>query len=223
MASWGFVAVLMCGNEAVCVIGCASGQVVLDRSHTEFLGGTKLTNNLGELQVMCCAVLLIEQNRIDDSMRLEIRFDSKYVGQEHLTIVHSSPSVLLVTVRSQTVEANVVVAHSPVEGHERAEDWLETLSELLLSFVNDAPTYGCIDANGRLESPTSKHVGSLSADQETPTGERLHRFLVGADLCAVNTVFCEGDGADKGRPRRIDFVAVSLPEMLRVKKMLGCE
>ena len=146
---------------------------------------------------------------------------TRRVGREHLTIVHSSPSVLLVAVRSQTVEANVVVAHSPVEGRERAEEWWETLSELLLSFVNDAPTYVCIDANGRLGSPTSKHVGSLSADQETP-GERLHRFLVVADLCAVNTVFCEGDGATwvptRGRPRRIDFVAVSLPEMLRVKK-----
>ena len=69
VASWGFAAVLMCGNEAVCVIGCASGQFVLDRSHPEFLGGTKLTNNVGELQAMCCAVLwLIEQNRIDASM-----------------------------------------------------------------------------------------------------------------------------------------------------------
>ena len=48
VASWGFVAVLMCGNEAVCVISCASRQV--------------------------------EQNRIDDSMRLEIRFDSKYAA-----------------------------------------------------------------------------------------------------------------------------------------------
>ena len=108
---------------------------------------------------------------------------SRRVGREHLTIVHSFPSVLLVTVRSQTVEANVVVVHSPVEGHERAEDWWGTLSELLLSFVNDAPTYVCIDANGRLGSPTSKHVGSLSADQETPDGERLHRFLVGAEIC----------------------------------------
>ena len=147
---------------------------------------------------------------------------TRRVGREHLTIVHSSPSLLLVAVRSQTVEANVVVAHSPVEGHERAEEWWETLSELLLSFVNDAPTYVCIDANGRLGSPTSKHAGSLSADQETPNGERLHRFLVGTDLCAVNTVFCEGDGATwvptRGRPRRIDFMAVSLPEMLRVKK-----
>ena len=90
------------------------------------------------------------------------------MGREHLTIVHSSPSVLLVAVRSQTAEANMVVAHSAVEGHERAEDWCETLSALLLTFVNDAPTYVCIDANGRLGSSTSKHVGSLSADQETP-------------------------------------------------------
>ena len=87
------------------------------------------------------------------------------------------PSVLLVAVRSQTVEANVVVAHNPVEGHEHAENWWETLSEFLLSFDNDAPTYVCIDANGRLGSSTSKHVGSLSADLETPNGERLHRFL----------------------------------------------
>ena len=61
---------LLCGNEAVCVIGCASRQVVLD-SHPEFLGGSKLTNKVGELQAMCCAVLwLIEQNRMDASMRL---------------------------------------------------------------------------------------------------------------------------------------------------------
>ena len=144
------------------------------------------------------------------------------MGREHLTIVHSSPSVLLVAVRSLSVVANVVVAHSPVEWQERAEEWWETLSELLLSFVSDAPTSVCIDANGRLGSPTSRHVGSLSADQETPNGERLHRFFVGADLCAVNTVFCEGDGATwvptRRGPRHIDFVAVSLPEMLRVKK-----
>ena len=77
----GLVAVLMCGNEALRVIGCASGRVVLDRFLKEYLGGTKLTKCVCELQAMCCAVLwLIEQNRIDDSMRLEIRFDSKYAA-----------------------------------------------------------------------------------------------------------------------------------------------
>ena len=72
----------------------------------------------------------------------------------------------------------------------------------LTAFGHDVPMYVCIDANGRLGSSTSKHVDSLNADQETPNGERLRHFLVGANLCAVNTVICVGDlrylGADKG-------------------------
>ena len=39
VASWGFVVVLMCGNEALRVIGCASGRVELDNSHPEHLCG----------------------------------------------------------------------------------------------------------------------------------------------------------------------------------------
>ena len=63
--------------------------------------------------------------------------------------------MLLVAVRSQIVEVNVV-----------AEAWWETLRDMLLTFVNDAPTYVCSDVDGRLGSSSSKHVGSLSADQE---------------------------------------------------------
>ena len=86
------------------------------------------------------------------------------VGREHLTVVHSTTSVLMVAVRSKTLEANVVVAHSPVEGHERAEAWWEALGEMLTAFAGDVPTYVCIDSNGRLGSSASKHVGSLAAD-----------------------------------------------------------
>ena len=59
---------------------------------------------------------------------------------------------------------------------------------MLAAFDDDVPTYVCIDANGRLGSSTSKHVGSMAADEETPNGEWLHRFLVRANLCALNTV-----------------------------------
>ena len=73
-----------------------------------------------------------------------------------------------------------------------------------------------------MESAASKHVGNLAADEETLNGERLHRFLVGANLSAVNTVICEGDGATwvptRRRVKRIDFVAVSLPDTVRVKR-----
>ena len=61
----------------LCVRAGCAGQIPT----LSFLGGTKLTNNVGELQAMCCAVLWpIERNRIDASMRLEIRFDSKYAA-----------------------------------------------------------------------------------------------------------------------------------------------
>ena len=53
----GAVVVLLCGNEALCVVGCASGRVELGSSHSEHWCGTRLTNNVGELQAMCCAVL----------------------------------------------------------------------------------------------------------------------------------------------------------------------
>ena len=127
---------------------------------------------------------------------------TRRVGREHITVAHSSSSVLMVAVRSKTLEANVVVAHSPVEGHERAEAWWEASGEMLSAFAHDVPLYVCIAANGGLGSSTLKHVGSLNADQQTPNGERLRHFLVGANLCAVNTVISEGDGATWVPPRK---------------------
>ena len=50
------------------------------------------------------------------------------MGREHLTTVHSSPLSFWLRFVHR-LAANVVVAHSPVEGHERAEDWWETLNE----------------------------------------------------------------------------------------------
>ena len=64
--------------------------------------------------------------------------NTRRVGREHLTIVHSSPSVLMVAFRSRTIEAVVVVTHSPVEDHERAEAWWEALGEMWTAFANDA-------------------------------------------------------------------------------------
>ena len=152
---------------------------------------------------------------------------TRRVGREHITVVHSSSSVLMVAVRSKTPEANVVVAHSRVDGRERAEAWWEALGEMLSALANDVPMYVRIDENGRLGSSTSKHAGSLNADQETPNGERLRHFLVGANLCTVTTVICVGDGATlvptRERPRRIDFCGCVPPGNVESQEMLGCE
>ena len=97
VASWGLVVVLMCGNEAVRVIVCASGPVELDESHPEHMCGTRLTNNVGELHTMCCAVFwLVEQAQPDDSMRMEIRFDSKYAAAAAMGMLRCSSNTGLV-------------------------------------------------------------------------------------------------------------------------------
>ena len=77
MALCGLVFVLMCGSETLRAIGYASGRVKWDSFDPEHECGTQDDQYLGEL-AMCCAVLWIaEQLRIADSMRMEIRYDSK--------------------------------------------------------------------------------------------------------------------------------------------------
>ena len=61
------------GIESVRVTGCASGRVELDKSHPEHICGVRLTNNVGELQAMGCAVLwLAEQIQIGGSMLMRM-------------------------------------------------------------------------------------------------------------------------------------------------------
>ena len=133
------------------MIGCASGQVVLDRSQPEFLGGTKLINNVGELQAMCCAVLwLIEQNRIDDSMQLEIRFDSKYAAAAAVgTQRCSSNTELIHKLRHhwQCVNENTFggVGMTHVRGH-KGDPW----NEMADSFA-EAAMNGCVVPSSRTE------------------------------------------------------------------------
>ena len=103
-------------------------------------------------------------------------------------------------VRSKTIEANVVVAHGPVEG----QAWWEALGEMLTTFAHDMPTYVCIDANGRLGLSTSKLLAAWQRIKKHPIVSGYVSSLWG--LCALNTVICERDGATwvptRRRPRR---------------------
>ena len=87
------------------------------------------------------------------------------------------------------------------------------MSELLLAFVNDAPTYVCIDANGRLGSPTSEHVGSLSVEPETPNGE-VSSFPCGSGLlccehCSVKGMVLLGCRQEGDRGALISWLCLS--------------
>ena len=69
----------------------------LDKSHPEYTCDTRLTNIVGELQALCCAVLwLAEQTQLDDSMKMEIRFESKYAAAAAIGVQQCSSNTELV-------------------------------------------------------------------------------------------------------------------------------
>ena len=140
VASWGFVVVLLCGNEGVRVIGFASGRVELDQSHPEFFRATQLTNNTGELQAMCAVLRLAEQTQPGDTMRVEIRYDSNFAAAAIMETQQCSSNTELVhTLRHHwhcvngRVFGGVGMTHVHVRGHS-GEPW----NEMAESFVEAA-------------------------------------------------------------------------------------
>ena len=113
------------------------------------LGGTKLTNNVGELQATCCAVLwLIEQN---DSMRLEIRFDSEYAAAAAVGTQRCSSNTELVhKLRHHWQCANESsfggVGMTHVRGR-KGDPWNEMADSLAEAAMN-----GCVVPSSRTES-----------------------------------------------------------------------
>ena len=164
VASWGFVVVLMCGNETVRVIGCASGRVELDKSHPEYMCGTRLTNNVGELQASCCAVLwLAEQTQLDDSMRMDIRLDSKYAAAAAMGVQRcSSNNDLLHKLRHHWHCVNGSVVGGFVMTHVRShkgEPWNEMADSLAEAAVNGFCVPG---SRTELERWMTRFQGGLS-------------------------------------------------------------
>ena len=66
-----------------------------------------------------------------------------------------------------------------------------------------------IDANARLGSLHSQHIGPFLREPQNGNGELLHRFMKDTDLSAAST-FCEKSGptwcSSKGTQHRIDYV-----------------
>ena len=110
-----------------------------------------MTNNVGELQAMCCAVLwLIEQNRIDDSMRLEIRFGSKYAAAAAVGTQRCSSNADLVhQLRHhwQCVNESAFggVGMTLVRGH-KGDPWNE-----MADYLAEAAMNGCVVPSSRTE------------------------------------------------------------------------
>ena len=124
----------------------------------------------------------------------------------------SKPSLLVVALRLPFAQITVMVAHAPVEQQPRnvRENWWnECLESLMTARVDFSSLVVLIDANARLGSLHSQHIGTFFREPQNGNGELLHRFMKDTDLPAAST-FCEKSGptwrSSKGTQHRIDHV-----------------
>ena len=108
----------------------------------------------------------------------------------------SKPSMLVVALRLPFAQITVMVANAPVEQQPRiVRDnwWDDCLESLMTARVDFSSLVVLIDANARLGSLHSHHIGPFYREPQNGNGELLHRFVKDTDLSAAST-FCEKSG-----------------------------
>eukprot|EP00438_Fugacium_kawagutii_P030170 Skav221644 [mRNA] locus=scaffold1174:107584:112122:- [translate_table: standard] len=133
---------------------------------------------------------------------------------EHLRILAAGDRHLMVRISKGPFRLRILVLHAPTSEDELAAvQWWRTLPAVL-SVERTVPLIVCMDANARLGSLISRHVGGHQPDEETLAGEALHELLAHHDLYLPQTFahLHEGEGTtwvhSSGKESRIDFVAV---------------
>ena len=131
-------------------------------------------------------------------------------------VVAADPRRLFVAVRSTAIRVDILVAHAPCtsRNHTPAEiaEWWRNTSRLVQRCGEQrTPLVASCDANARLGSATSEHVGEWAAHQQDQPGEAFHEFLAERKLflpstfpdtatgAASNTWFSEGTRGPRSR------------------------
>ena len=140
-----------------------------------------------------------------------------FFREEHVTIVSCSPRHITASLVSPHLRLYVLVVHAPTASHAPLElikqFWAERCLELDRRL--EGTDYIILaDANSRLGSVASPHVGDHQPEEETPAGRLFHAFLsqVGALAPSTFSAFHEGPAGTWRGPfgqwHRIDYIAI---------------
>ena len=146
-----------------------------------------------------------------------------YLHPKHVTLIDASPRHLFVRLQAPFLNFFVLCAHAPHSQYVPSEldAWWNSLSALVQPYRGAAPLMVLIDANARVGSIQTSHIGGCKSDVESPTGALLHTFLAQAGLwlpstfhlnCGDAGTLCPDSGTWKdhaGGWHRLDFVGLS--------------
>ena len=150
--------------------------------------------------------------------KLRITNEVNHFQRQHLKIVDSSPSHLIVMVGVHGLRHLFVTGHAPHSGHSEPEAiaFWERISQNLRRFDASWTIIFLGDANAHLGSSVSAAVGSLAATKENQAGAVFHEWLLEHELFLPSTfeehhkgnehsTFVSPDGHHS---TRIDYVAL---------------
>ncbi|CAE7799249.1 unnamed protein product, partial [Symbiodinium sp. CCMP2456] len=105
-------------------------------------------------------------------------------------VLHASPTRLIMRVNFMQICLYIIAAHGPHRAHtaQFRTQWWEETTNLCRSFCQDGLWLGLLDANGRIGSNESAHIGGWHADVEDDGGEALHGLLRHLDAWIPSTM-----------------------------------
>ena len=142
------------------------------------------------------------------------------ISPQHLTVLHSSPRILLVRCCAPGLKMDFCVAHSPWrdQGDKICWTWWSRLRTLLTAQSNDHyPLVLLVDANARVGQAEGNHIGDHQGHEFDINGIGLESVVIARDLWLPSTFQSthQGPGHTHVAVRddslhRLDYVAVPL-------------
>ena len=138
------------------------------------------------------------------------------IEDEEVKICHGDPELLVLRIQSSNLQALLVCGHAPHTGYPETvvRQWWRGVTEIVEKNGNGAEKILLLDANSRVGSICSQHVGSHQAEGETIGGHELHELAKTTSTWLPATFdTCQwGPGFTwrhpTGKDGRIDFIAI---------------
>jgi len=139
-----------------------------------------------------------------------------HIETTHLHTRHATDRILIAEIKHPGLHVGVAVLHAPsADGQEDLQEWWQSVDRLLAP-LKHLPIFALMDANSRVGSIVSRHIGSHAAVEENDSGDLLHQWLARHSLWIPSTFshVHQGDSATwyytTGASARLDYIALPL-------------
>lgn len=115
--------------------------------------------------------------------------DGCYFQKSHLRILARDPRILAVKVDAPFMRAIVISAHAPTSqsSSNTISDWWKELAKVVPAKYSAWPKFVLVDANARIGSEVTRSVGDHQPDDQDPSGEAFHEYMLSQRLWAPAT------------------------------------